>query len=122
MIGIRYFSEEVNTLFNQIANVFLQRIMAGQGFEEIASIYGLEIDVQKVANVALQVMQSNFSKLNGVEELSQAERTVLIQYLNLYKSFSNSNTQVQSQGQQMLQNILMTSIGSSSQVMLFELI
>jgi hypothetical protein len=96
--------------------------MAGQGFEEIASIYGLEIDVQKVANVALQVMQSNFSKLNGVEELSQAERTVLIQYLNLYKSFSNSNTQVQSQGQQMLQNILMTSIGSSSQVMLFELI
>jgi hypothetical protein len=118
-MGIRYFSEEANTLFNQIANVFFQRVMAGEGFEEIASVYGLEIDVQKVANAALQVIQKN---IDGVAELSQAERTVLVQYLNLYHSFSNGTTQAQSQGQQMLQNILMTSIGNSSQVMLFELI
>ncbi|MDR2541769.1 MAG: hypothetical protein LBD11_08800 [Candidatus Peribacteria bacterium] len=119
LIGIRYFPEESNTLFNQIANVFLQRIMAGVGFEEIASVYGLEIDTQKVARVAVQVSQKN---TEGIAELTQNERTVLIQYLNLFQAFSSSNTQIQNQGQQMLQNILMTSVTNSSQVMLFELI
>jgi len=115
LMGIRYFSEEVNTLFSQIGNLFLQRVMAGQGIEEIASILGLEVDIQKIVAAVPGVLQGNAS---AVTELSQAERTVLIQYLNLYQSFVNNNPQ----GTELLQNLLMNSIGSSSQVMAFELI
>jgi hypothetical protein len=89
--------------------------LAGQGVEEIASILGLEIDTQKVYEVIPQVIKGS---PEGVQNLTQAERTVLIQYLNLYQSFSTNNAQ----GQEILQNLLMNSIGSSSQVMAFELV
>ncbi|MDR2189800.1 MAG: hypothetical protein LBP53_01000 [Candidatus Peribacteria bacterium] len=89
--------------------------MAGQGLEEIVSILGLEADLTKVSTVLSQVKQG---ELSGVKELSQAERMLLIQYLNLYHSFVNKNAQ----GQEVLQNLLMNSIGSSSQVMAFELV
>jgi hypothetical protein len=84
--------------------------------EEIASILGSEADLEKVYAVLPQVIKGDPS---GIKELSQAEKTVLIQYLNLYQSFSNNNT---TQGQEILQNLLMNSIGSSSQVMAFELV
>jgi hypothetical protein len=89
--------------------------MAGQGIEEIALILGQEVDVNKIAAVIPTFLQGN---PEGISELTQAERTVLIQYLNLYQGFSNNNPQAQ----EMLQNLLMNSIGSSSQVMAFELI
>jgi hypothetical protein len=92
-------------------------VLAGQGIEEIALIYGVEVDVQKVSAVISSILQRN---LNGIENLSQSERSIVLQYANLYQSFTNGNAS--EQGQQMLQNILMTSIGSSSQVMAFELI
>jgi hypothetical protein len=89
--------------------------LAGQGLEEIASILGLEADLKKVYATVPQVIKGDSS---GIKNLSQAEKTILIQYLNLYQSFTNNNTQ----GQEILQNLLMNSIGSSSQVMAFELV
>jgi len=117
LIGIRYFPEEASTLFNQMWNLLVQRILSGQGVEEIASILGAEIDTAKVYTIIPTTAKGDSS---GIADLTQAEKMILVQYLNLYQSFSNKDTQAQ--GNELLQNLLMNSIGSSSQVMAFELI
>jgi hypothetical protein len=117
LIGIRYFPEEASTLFSQIWNLFVQRILAGKGVEEIASIFGAEVDTAKIYAVIPAVLQRD---VTGVGDLTQIERTILLQYANLYLSFAD--TKNTAQASELLQNLLMNSIWSSSQVMAFELI
>ena len=87
-----------------------------EGVEELALMLGQEVDVEKISAVANETLQGGVIP-RGVEELSNAERIILVQYLNLYQGFTVADTQ---QGQAMLQSVLMNSIGSSSQVMAFE--
>jgi hypothetical protein len=91
--------------------------MAGQGVEEIASILGAEIDSAKIYALLPTAMQRDFSGI-AAANLTQAEKMVLVQYLSLYLNFANNNPNAS----ESVQNLLMTSIGNSSQVMAFELI
>jgi hypothetical protein len=115
LMGIRYFSEEVNMLFSQIWNLFVQRIMQGDGIQDIASMLGLEVNETNIRSALSSIFQWTFK---SVESLSQDERMVLIQYYNIFKSFSENNTM----GEEIVQNLLLNSVTSSSQVMLFGLI
>jgi len=38
LIGLRYFPYEADTLFSNLGNIFIQRIMDGEGIGDIASI------------------------------------------------------------------------------------
>ena len=91
--------------------------MVGQGIEEIASILGSDIDVANIYAILPTVLEGNAT---GIAELTQAEKIVLAQYLNLYHGFADTNRQTQAN--EFLQSLLMTSIGNSSQIMAFELI
>ncbi|MBO4203682.1 hypothetical protein J5893_02500 [bacterium] len=115
---MRYFSSEVNTLYSQVGNVLMNKISAGGGFEEIASVYGKTIDVEKVKSAAGAVIQNNFTP---VEELTQDERQILTTRLNIYNSTTTSNSEMKAQGQAILSNLLQNSIASSSQIMAFAL-
>jgi hypothetical protein len=53
-----------------------------------------------------------------VATLTQDERFVFIQYLNLYSVLQQKNTQ---QYQEMINNIMMTSLAGGSQLIVFEL-
>lgn len=116
LMGIRYFSEEVNTLFSQIWNLFVQRIMQGDGIQDIASMLGLEVNEKNIRSALSSISQWTSM---GIESLSQDERMVLIQYYNIFQSFSTNNSDM---GWQIVQSLLLNSVTGSSQVMLFELI
>jgi hypothetical protein len=53
-----------------------------------------------------------------VATLTQDEKFVFVQYLNLYTSLQQNNNQ---QYQEMLNNIMMTSLAGGSQLIVFEL-
>lgn len=115
---MRYFGNEVNTIFAQVGNVFMNKIVAKEGFQEIASIYGKEINLEKVvaaANAALN------QKATPFEELTQDERVVANTWIHLYSSLTNTNPEIKAQGQGILSNLLQNSIAGSSQVMAFKL-
>jgi hypothetical protein len=89
--------------------------MNGQGLEEIASILGREIDADKMYAILPNITGGNARE---VIHLTQSERAVLAQYINIYMLFTNEHPQAS----EILQNLLMASIGGSSQIMAFELI
>ncbi|GHW02800.1 hypothetical protein AGMMS50249_5860 [candidate division SR1 bacterium] len=116
---MRYFSEDVNTLFSQMGNVFVSKISAGGGLAEIANMYGQEYRIDELKSAAAGLLSKDIS---GVKNLTQQERFVLVQWYNLYTLLKSSNSDQKSQGQSMLSNILSNGISGSSQIMAFEII
>ncbi len=115
---MRYFNTEVNNLFSQVGNVLMNKINAKEGFEEIAGIYGKEINVEKVKAAANGLLQKNTTPF---ADLTQDERTIVATRMNLYQSTTSTNAEIKAQGQDLLSNLLQNSIASSSQVMAFKL-
>lgn len=117
---MRYFSDEVNTLFSQLWTLFINKITSVDlsAFEAIAGIYGLQIDASKVRTATQEVKQQ---KTDTFKTLTQSERQVAIQWLNLQSTLSSSNNETKAQWQSMLSQLLTNWISSSSQLMAFEL-
>ncbi len=122
MAVLQYF-DDANPIFSSIAGIFLSRIMNDTKWwlEDIANIYWLEIDGEKVANVAVSYI-NNSSKRGFIEwiakDLTQDERTVLITYVNLYLWYKQwGESAVSSQ----VQNLLLSSVTWWSQVIALEL-
>ena len=89
--------------------------------EDIANIYWLEIDGNKVANVATSFINA-YTSWKSIEwiakELTQEERTVLTTYVNLYLWYKKWwENEISS----MVQNLLMSSVSGWSQVIALEL-
>ena len=57
LMGIRYFPSEADGLFSTIGSLLVQRVMAGDGAEDVASMLGLEIDASSVASVLVSALQ-----------------------------------------------------------------
>ena len=84
MAVLKYF-DDANSLFSAVINIFMSRILENPQawIEDIASMYWLEIDSKKVADVASAYL--NWTARNWfAKDLSQSERNVLIWYLNIY--------------------------------------
>jgi hypothetical protein len=117
----RYF-QDANTYINAIANIFAKRIETGKAIGDIADVYGKGIDEQKVANVAQQLLESGQVTAQMLEtmtsNLSQDERTILLQYINLFQLYKSGNSQLQNA----INNILGQSLGGSSQIIVLELL
>ena len=85
---------------------------------DIADIYGKQIEETKLLNT-VNVFMSNPNGVGPmIESLTQDERFVLVQYLNLYNTLQQNNMQ---QYQEMLNGLMMTSLAWSSQLIIFEL-
>lgn len=112
------FMTDSNELVNTIAQILNSRISNGKAISDIADVFGKVIDEAKVVNT-MNVFLSNPSNVSAmVATLNQDERFVLIQYINLYSVLKQNNMQ---QYQEMLNNILMTSLAGGSQLIVFEL-
>lgn len=118
MAVLQYF-DDANSLFSSVAWIFLSRIMNDPKWwiEDIANIYWMEIDSDKVANIAYAYLSSQISE-EFAKDLSQDERTVLITYLNLYIGYQQSWEDWISS---VLQNLLLNSVTGWSQVIALEL-
>lgn len=107
-----------NELVNMIAQIFNSRVSNGKAVWDIADVYGKTIDEAKIINT-MNVFLSNPESVSVmVSTLTQNERFVLIQYINLYSSLRQNNIQ---QYQEMINNIMMASLAGGSQLIIVEL-
>ncbi len=112
------FMTNSNELVNTIAQILNSRISNGKAISDIADVFGKTIDEAKIVNT-INVFLSNPQNVSTmVATLTQDERFVLIQYINLYSVLKQNNMQ---QYQEMLNNIMMTSLAGGSQLIIFEL-
>lgn len=112
------FMTNSNDLVNTIAQILNYRVGNGKAIWDIADVYWKQIDEAKIMNT-MNVFIANPSDVSAmVATLNQDERFVFIQYLNLYTSLQQNNNQ---QYQEMLNNIMMTSLAGGSQLIVFEL-
>ena len=118
MAVLQYF-DDANSLFSAVAWIFLSRIMNDTKWwlEDIADIYWMEIDSDKVTKVANTYLNWQASEWFA-KDLSQEERTILITYLNLYMWYQKS---WESWISSMLQNLLLNSVTGGSQIIALEL-
>ena len=117
MAVLQYF-DDANSIFSSIAWIFLFRIMNDTKWwiEDIANIYWLEIDSQKVADAATKFIE--WQREWAAKELTQDERTAMVTYVNLYLWYKQGweNT-ISSQ----VQNLLLNSVTWWSQIIALEL-
>ena len=117
MAVLQYFSD-ANSIFWSIAGIFVSRIMNDPKawIEDIANVYWLEIDSDKVANAASMFI--SWQREWIAKDLSQDERTVLLTYVNLYMWYKQGwENEISSA----IQNILMSSVSGGSQIIALEL-
>ena len=117
MAVLQYFSD-ADSIFWTIANIFINRIMNDREkwIEDIANIYWMEVDSKKIASAADNYI--NWNPNWSIDNLSQNERAVLVNYLNVYMAYSQWQTE---NWQSMIQNLLINSVSWWSQVIALEL-
>ena len=121
MAVLQYF-DDANSLFWYLAWIFLSRILndTKSWLEDIANIYWIEIDSDKVTNAAYVYLnaQTNNDIKWFVKDLSQDERTVLTTYLNIYLWYMQY---WESWIASMVQSLLLNSVSGWSQIIALEL-
>ena len=118
MAVLQYF-DDANSLFSSVAGIFLSRIINDPKWwiEDIANIYWMEIDSNKVTNAAITYINWQATQWFA-KELSQEERTILITYINLYMGYQqNWESWISS----MVQSLLLNSVTGWSQIIALEL-
>lgn len=117
MAVMQYF-DDADSIFWSVANIFMTRIVydTQAWVEDIADIYWMEIDSNKVANIAYKYLNWQ-SSIWIAKDLTQDERSVLISYINLYKSYTQDQNNVWS----MVQNLLVGSVTWWSQIIALKL-
>jgi hypothetical protein len=81
-------------------------------------VYGKIVDEAKIINAVNVFLSTPESTPVIVSTLTQDERFILIQYINLYSSLKQNNIQ---QYQEMINNIMMASLAGGSQLIIVEL-
>ena len=114
MAVLQYF-DNANFIFSSIAEIFTSRVMEDtkSWIEDIASIYWIEVDSSKLANVARNFITWKVSTWFA-KDLTQKERNVLLSYINAYFSIQDWNFP-------QIQNLLFTSVSWWSQIIALEL-
>ena len=114
MAVLQYF-DNANFIFSSIAEIFTSRVMEDtkSWIEDIASIYWIEVDSNKLANVARNFITWKVSTWFA-KDLTQKERNVLLSYINAYFSIQDWNFP-------QIQNLLFTSVSWWSQIIALEL-
>ena len=115
----RYFSD-ADKYIQFIAQTLSKRISDGLAIWDIADVLGKNIDEAKVMNAAKALINNSIKDEAGlatlVTPLTQDERYILAQYVGIYKMASGDQTQFQ----QAISSVISQSLGSSSQLMTFE--
>ena len=118
MAVLQYF-DDANSLFSSVAWIFLSRIVndAKSWIEDIANIYWMEIDSNKIANAAYSYINWQASEWFA-KDLTQDEKMILITYINIYAWYQQS---WESWVSSTIQNLLLNSVTWGSQIIALEL-
>ena len=109
------YMDNANDLINNIATIFYNRFLNWEAIQDIADVYWKQIEYWKVFNAVNVFIQAPQSLPQIASTLTQDEKIILIQYINMYRSNA-------SQFQEYLSNILYNSIAWWSQLIVIELL
>ena len=117
LAAARYMSNWTE-LINWIWNIFNSRVQNWLVAQDIADIYWKKIELWKIINTLNVYLENINSFPQMVSTLTQDERLILIQYINLIR-YANSN---QAQYQELVNTIFSNSIAWWSQLIVVELL
>ena len=115
-MGIRYFSE-VWDLYNEIFNIFVNRIINLEAVPDFMVLYSVEWDAQKIKSALINILGGNGNQVN-LQQFNQWERSLIQNYLAIYTWLHNNSER----HYEYIQRLLGTSLTSSSQVIGLELL
>ncbi len=118
-LSVARFFPDAQKYIQFIADTFVQRIQTQDALGDIADVFGKPIREDVLKSLASNILKTR--DINAistqVQQLSQDERRVLLQYLSLFQMLTT-----QAQGyQEMINSILGQSIAWGAQLMIFEL-
>ena len=118
MAVLQYF-DDAESIFQSIINIFITRIMYDVQWwiEDIANIYWLEVDSNKLKNIAYKYINWQ-SIMWDIEKLSNDEKAVLINYINIYSSYKWWDSD---RALYIVQSLLVNSVSGWSQIIALEL-
>ena len=80
------YMDNINDLAYWIINILASRLSIWEAIQDVADVYWKEIDFGKIYNTMDVYLRNRNSFPQMVSTLTQDERIVLIQYINLYYS------------------------------------
>ena len=112
MAVLQYFSD-AESIFKSIVNIFKSRVLNDKEkwIEDIADIYWFEVNCKNIAVLADKYLSWQ-PITSDIKNLSQNERIVLINFLNIYWSINNDSV---------IQKFLLSSVTWWSQIIALEL-
>jgi hypothetical protein len=115
---LQYF-DDAESIFQSIINIFITRIMYDVQWwiEDIANIYWLEVDSNKLKNIAYKYINWQ-SIMWDIEKLSNDEKAVLVNYINIYSSYKWWDSD---RALYIVQSLLVNSVSGWSQIIALEL-
>ena len=115
------YMDNANDLINWIWDIFNSRLINWDVIQDVADVYGKQIELWKVINTMnVYIKNWNTQSLSQmVSTLTQDERIMLIQFMNLYHLAQNQDP---SQYQSFVNSIFSTSIAWWSQLIVIELL
>lgn len=113
------YMDNANELINWIWYIFNNRVWNWDVVSDIADVYWRQIELWKIINTMNVYLSNSQSLPQMVSTLTQDERVMLFQFINLYNLMNSSN---QSQYQSFVNNIFTNSIAWWSQLIVVELL
>lgn len=113
------YMDNANELINWIWYIFNSRVQNWEVVQDIADVYWKDIELWKVLNTMNVYLNNRNSLPQMVSTLTQDERIMLIQFMNLFTLYQNPNW---SQYQEYVNNIFTNSIAWGSQLIVVELL
>ncbi len=104
-------------MIDVLSQIFTERVTNGKALGDIADVYGKVIDEAKLTNLVNKASTSGFPSIQpSIKELSQDERFVLLNYLNILTTYNKQPAQFGS----IATNIINQSLWGGSQLIVFE--
>ena len=113
------YMDNANELINWIWYIFNSRVSNWDVIDDIADVYWKQIESWKIKNTMNVYLSNPQSVSQMVSTLTQDERVMLFQFINLFNLANSSN---QSQYQEFVNNIFTNSIAWWSQLIVIELL
>jgi hypothetical protein len=113
------YMDNANELINWIWYIFNNRVWNWDVIQDIADVYWKQIELWKVINTMNVYLTNPKSVSQMVSTLTQQERVILFQFINLYNLAQSTD---QSQYQSFVNNIFSNSIAWWSQLIVVELL
>jgi len=115
--GTRFFGNETGKLASIIGDIFVKRIPTGEAAQDVADVMGKIVDAQKIVRATQLQTANDPAFLEVFSSMTQDERSVFIQFHNIYRLYHTDPTEL-NKG---LSSLIQTSLTMGSQILTFEL-